>query len=769
MSELEYPNELLQAKLARQQQHLLLLHDVVLACRGGTEPRQVFQAIYNRLVQVLPLDAFYVALCENDTAQEYRFVLFIDEGRRYEPSDSRVGGLTGYLLEYKRPLLFRDLHHEYKQLGLPNPQMFGQDQKRSRAWIGVPILIGPAAVGVLSVQSYQPDVYDQGDLQLLVALGDLAAIAIENAMLYQAQHERSQSLEAHVIARSAELDSLSAIAISFSQGQPLEVLLDQVLEHVVQLLELEGGAIFILESAVLRRVAWRSARGFPEPPAWLPVDGTAPEALALRTNQFSEEIWADQLALVQPLRVHDRTVGVLTLHGAPRGWNEHERMLLEAASHQLAIGVDNAQLYATAHANAQLARRHAEKLTLVHRISRLVSSSLDPQQVLGIAAEQLVNLFGVDHCAIVLYQRAGWHGRIAAEYPALGSLHHAIDFDNVEDFQADLQYLGQPIYIADILQDRRTQPISELALRLGVRSTLIVPLISHGRAIGAIGLNSRSLNHQFAPEDWDVCQTIAAQVAIALENARLFQLGVTRVEQEMEIARSIQANLFPRSLPQIPGASLAARCIPARQTGGDFYDVLPLGADRFGISIGDVSGKGMPAAMLMAVARSIVRSEALDHTSPEDVVSQANTLIAQDVPPNSYVALCYAIYDAQQRTLELTLAGQMTPLVRRGASAFTFADAASDLPLGMLPTTQYRATCMQLMVGDTVVFYTDGLVEAFSPDRKMFGFERLQDTLAACTDATADEIMDHLLTTVGGWQSDAGRHDDLTILILQLT
>lgn len=930
--------EHLQAELLRQQRHTALLRDIALACRGGTEPLRVFETIYERVRQVLPADVFYVALCDSNNTGFYRFALFVDGGERYDLPDWRVGGLTGHIMAQKTPLLFRDLHAEYRQQQTPAPESFGNLQKRSRAWMGVPILVGREAIGVLSVQSYTAGVYDETDLQLLRALADLAALAIENAMLYEAQEQLSQSLADRVTARSEELAVLTSIAIRFSQGQPIEALLDTVLERVLWLLGLHGGAIYLHQRrTTLQRVACRGDEG-QALAEWLSTDGDSREARALHNGALTHELTGEQMIVTLPLRVFGRTIGVMTLQGPARALSEHERTLLEAASYQIAVGienaqlleqqqrqiaqlealatiaaassatlepraileraytilqpllpfdgflaatcdsqrrtltqgvvwsgangaqpiealdvlpasriarlitvgrpllirhidplhtelpplesweqgalswlgvplfgrngtpigvlaimsrrpdalerrdqqflsavahqlaldVENAQLFQSARTSAAIAEQRAENLALVHSISRLVNSSLDPQKVLGIATEQLAQLFDVDHCGIVIYGSTGWVGEIVAEYPALGALHQPVAFTNVEDFRDDMRYLGQPIYIGDVASDPRTRPVREMMARLGMRSMLIVPLISRGRAVGAIGLNCRQRQRTFPPEAIELSRTIAAQVASALENARLYHLSVTRIEQEMEIARSIQANLFPATLPAIPGATLAARCVPARETGGDFFDVLPLGHDRFGLSIGDVSGKSLPAAMLMAVARSIVRSEALDHALPEDVMCQANMLIAQDVPPDTYVALCYAVYDARERALELALGGQLTPLLRRADGTVTFLDVVGELPLGIVPDVRYNTTRLQLEPGDTVLFYTDGLVEAFSPQGELFGFRRLKQAFAQWGDQPADEIAARLLQTVEEWHGDRERHDDVTVVVLHV-
>lgn len=944
--ELERELEHLQAELRRRERTIALLRDVALASRGAADPRTVFDAIYTQLAGVLEFDSFFVALCEHEGAEQYRINFLVDEGQRAELPDLRVGGLTGYLLKHKQPMLFGDLQAEWQPRGLPQPLSYGNAQRRSSSWIGVPLLVGREAVGAMSISSYQKGVFDDDDLQLLSALGDFAAIAIENAMLYQAQDELSRSLAARVAARSEELAVLTSIAISSSQGRPLNELLDEVLERVLWLLGMDAGAIWLPERrGSLHRAAMRSEAqdptavpGRPEvlPGEWSSSEGTSPEAVAFRSGFPVQREEDEQLTLAVPLRSHGQTAGVMTLSGVPRDLTQHERSLLEAAGYQIAVGienarllrdrerqiarlealnsiaavtsatldlrpmlgkvaevlrtllpvdgllagaydhargvlssgisfdgderslidrrelsangrlayvlrerrpvllrhtdplhqsiaprrpweaaalswmgvpleardgrpigvlavqsrrpdayderdlgfleavghqlaldVENAQLYAAARDSAAVAEHRADNLQLLHRIARLVNSSLDPQVVLGIAVEQLTRVFGVDHCAIAVYDRPGWSGQVVAEYPPIGARGRRIAFENVDDFADDLQDFGQPIWITDPLHDPRMRPARDLLRKFAIRSMLVAPLMSRGKAIGAISLNNLSAERVFTIEDGDLVRTIAAQVAGALENARLFQLSVTRVEQEMEIAHRMQAHLFPRELPEIANARLAARCVPARETGGDFYDVLSLGDGRFGIMVGDVSGKSLPAAMTMAVARSTVRSEAFNHALPEEVVDESNQLLIHDVLPDTFVALCYAVYHAGARILDLALAGQLTPLLRRRDGSVDFVPAGGSYPLGIVQDASYSAARVRLEPGDSVLLYTDGLVEAFSPERELWGFDRLRQTFAELGGRAAPEVVGALYAAVEAWQDGAERHDDITAVVLQ--
>ena len=775
----------LRAEVARLERNIGLLREVALVSRGGVDLTDTFQAIYERLEGILHIDAFFVAMCDRPDSREYHFALFVDEGQRFEAPDRRVGGLAGWILDLKQPRLFRDLHAE-RDASVPMPEQFGST-RRSRSWMGVPMMIGRESVGVISVQSYEPNVYDERDLQLVELLADLAAVAIENALLYRTQDELSQSLALRVAARSEELAVLTAIASGLSRGQYNEELLTEAIERILWLLNFHAGAVWLDEPRTgLRRVASIAGDGRagqredtdeadPDPFTLRAIEERRPIMQpAVRSYESGSGRYAfatldeDESVFAVPLQAHGRVAGALTLYGkAGRELDAHELSLLEAASRQIGIGVESARLYRDARATAEIAQQRAHNLALVHIISRLVSSSLDPGQVVQVTAEQMVQLFGVDHCAIMLFDSLGTYGQVVAEYPPLGTVGTRGNFVP-GDFLETEPGRGEPQFVTDIANDRRVRSIRASAVRLGVQALLLVPLISRGQSIGTISLNMIHKTRTFADEEREICRTIAAQVAIALENARLYQVAITRVEQEMEIARSIQANLFPQSLPGIPSASLAGRCLPALETGGDFYDVIPLGGERFGFSIGDVSGKSLPAAMLMAVARSIVRSEAIDHGQPEQVVTEANRLVVQDVPPNTFVALCYAVYEADTRTLVLANAGQITPFMRHADGRVEWLPVISNLPVGLVPDLEYSSTNVGLAPGDSVLFLTDGLVEAFSADGSMFGFDRLAEIFGRHGHLPADEVVSKLLDTVCEWQGNENRHDDMTAIVLQV-
>jgi phosphoserine phosphatase RsbU/P len=312
-----------------------------------------------------------------------------------------------------------------------------------------------------------------------------------------------------------------------------------------------------------------------------------------------------------------------------------------------------------------------------------------------------------------------------------------------------------------------------------IRSWLGVPLIARGRVLGVLNIDSRlprDLVAQaatiparlFTERDIEVARTFANHAALALENAQLYQESVTRVEQELEIARRIQSNLFPRELPAVRGLELAARCLPARETGGDFYDLIDLGA-RVGVVVGDVSGKSLPAAMLMAVARSTARSEARNHETPWVVLTETNRWLVDDVPHNSFVALSYALIDVDRGRLVLASAGQLTPLLRHTDGTTSFIDSPQSLPLGLSDQAEFGQTEITIGPGDTIVFYTDGIVEAHDQCRELFGFERLERLLQAWGHLPPLALIDRIVAEVHAFSEGMPTHDDMTLVVVRVS
>ncbi len=300
---------------------------------------------------------------------------------------------------------------------------------------------------------------------------------------------------------------------------------------------------------------------------------------------------------------------------------------------------------------------------------------------------------------------------------------------------------------------------------------LVVPLVGQGELIGLLHLGPRLSGQGYSADDRALLTSLAAQAAPALRVAEMVHEHQTeaqereRIDQELRVARLIQQTLLPRAVPELPGWRLAAYYRPARAVGGDFYDFLDLPDGRLGIVIGDATSKGVPAALVMATTRSVLRATALRVVSPGHVLQEANELLCPDMPPKMFVTCLYAVLDPADGRLSYANAGHHLPH-RRQAGGVTELRAIG-MPLGLMPEMRYDEQAITLAPGDSVLFYSDGLVEAHNPRREMFGLSRLRRLMAnylADDEALIDHLMEEFTQFAG---ADSELEDDITLVTLQ--
>lgn len=300
--------------------------------------------------------------------------------------------------------------------------------------------------------------------------------------------------------------------------------------------------------------------------------------------------------------------------------------------------------------------------------------------------------------------------------------------------------------------------------------SLVIPLVSQGELVGLLNLGPRLSQQDYSTDDRRLLDNLATQAAPALRVAQLVReqqaqaRARERVDQELRVARLIQQTLLPRDLPALPGWQLAAYYQPARAVGGDFYDFLYFEDGRLGIVIGDVTDKGVPAALVMATTRSILRSAAHSELPPGAVLERTNELLHLDIPPKMFVTCLYAILDPSTGRLTYANAGHDLPYQRHGDSVCEL--RATGMPLGLMPGMHYEEKETILSPGDNILFYSDGLVEAHNPEREMFGFPHLAHLVETyATDTPLIEVLLNELTAFAG--SDWEQEDDVTLVTLQ--
>ncbi|MGH3367050.1 MAG: ATP-binding SpoIIE family protein phosphatase [Nocardioidaceae bacterium] len=299
---------------------------------------------------------------------------------------------------------------------------------------------------------------------------------------------------------------------------------------------------------------------------------------------------------------------------------------------------------------------------------------------------------------------------------------------------------------------------------------LVVPLVSQGELIGVLNLGPRRSEQEYSTDDRKLLDNLAAQAAPALRVGQLVREQEAeartreRFEAELEVARLIQQNFLPKQLPDLPGWQVAAYYRPAREVGGDFYDVIPLTEGRVGFVVGDVTDKGVPAALVMAATRSVLRASAQRLVDPSEVLERINEHLCPDMPPNMFVTCLYGVLETETGRFRFANAGHDLPFVKTRDGSVEL--RARGMPLGLMTGMHYEETQTVLEPGESLLLHSDGVVEAHNQNREMFGFPRLLDAVARYPGGA--ELIDRVLTDLHAHTGpDAEQEDDITMVTLQ--
>ncbi len=410
----------------------------------------------------------------------------------------------------------------------------------------------------------------------------------------------------------------------------------------------------------------------------------------------------------------------------------------------------------------------SDRLALLYRVSQTFSSSLDLSEVLNRVMDEVVAATRAERGFVVLRQADGSFRFAAAR---------GLDQQTVEgpEFQISRGIVdrvaaeGKPLLTSDAQQDQWLASRASVRI-LGVRAILCVPLELKGRVEGVIYVDSRLQTGVFSPEDLDMLQGIAASAAIAIENARLYQVAVEkgRMERELQVAREVQSSLLPQGVPTLPGWEFATWWQPAREVSGDFFDFVNFQDGAAGVVIGDVTDKGMPAALFMASARSVVRANVAASDAPGAALERANTVLCSEAPNGMFVTLLL-LHLSDDGRIRYANAGNQRPLLYRGASDDFIDLGAPGFPLGIDSLVPYSSAEERLASGDFLLLYTDGLTDANNSRFAFFGRERLLATLREARRLPAPEMRARLRLAVEEFIGATPPYDDVTFVLARRT
>lgn len=411
----------------------------------------------------------------------------------------------------------------------------------------------------------------------------------------------------------------------------------------------------------------------------------------------------------------------------------------------------------------------AQSIALLYEISHELTSILDREELLRRIAERVKKIVDYHVFAVMLWNESTQMLESVFSQRYENALPSRFQMPLHQGITGTAAAERRTIRVVDVRLDPRYVSCGE---EVEVRSELVVPLLLRDRLVGVLDLESTK-PHAFSAEHERLLNILGSYIAVALENSRLFEdarENQTRLLNDLETAREIQRQLLPSGAKEIPGLDVATAYVPARELGGDFYDLLPYGVGRLAIANGDVSGKGTAAALYGSLAIGILRELVHDNeASPSEMLAQLNSRLLAARLDARFIAMQFAVYDAALRELTIANAGGTLPLLIRNREVTEI--NVGGMPLGLLPEAEYDEVTLSLLTGDVVVFASDGIHESMNKEQEEYGVDRLKELLSTVSSADPGYKVAQRIVKATDEHTGAGRtpHDDRTLLILRVT
>jgi sigma-B regulation protein RsbU (phosphoserine phosphatase) len=461
--------------------------------------------------------------------------------------------------------------------------------------------------------------------------------------------------------------------------------------------------------------------------------------------------------LAVPLIVKNQVIGVIDLESPlPDHFTEEHKSLLTLIASRMAVGIENARLYTRA-------TRQARTLLLLNEIARELTSILNLDEVLKRVGELLQRLIDYQMFSILLLDAAGetLQHRFSLRFQENIHLKHDIPLGKgVVGYAAQSR---EAVLVKDVKKDARyieTNPET--------RSELAVPLIYKDKVIGVLDLEHTRRGF-FTEDHQRTITTLAAQIAIAIENARLYEeiaRQERRLERDMSLARELQFRLLPQSRPKLANLDIAAKFSPARAIGGDLYDFINYSQSRMALVIGDVSGKGAPAAIYAALVSGIIRSHAPIEPGPAEMLAAVNYSLAERRIEAQFVSVIYAVWDDVSRTLQVANSGLPRPVYCHNGK--TQLIEATGLPLGLFDDADYDEFTFQAKDDDVFVFFSDGILDATNKAGELFGRTRLEKIIAEQCTNSAEAMVKAIFKAAAEHSRGVETFDDETVVAIKV-
>ena len=697
-------------------------------------------------------------------------------------SGKRSVGLTGYTLPLDDPegiipwvaregqlVLANNVKKDKRYRASPQPP----DDTKSE--LSVPLLYDHKVVGVLDIQSNKYNAFTEDDQRMFEAVADNIATAIHNADLYRTEQWRRQVV-----------DGLREVAGLISAEADLDDVLDAILSELDRNLSVDISAIWLLDDDELYLAASHNSdeahleKTLYDSPESYEALMRAVHSDGPQVRKPTDPIWVSGLAadfdqhysaLAVPLRLGDQPLGVITLaHGASGKYGHEAQAMTTTFASYAAVAIENARLY-------DAAQEQAYASAALLQVAQAIVSLSDLDEILGTIIRILPILVGVERAALYQWDTEKELFRPSQEY-GLG--------DEDENGFWERSFAPGEFSFLDACRDATGLLACQLDgggglnkwlsidpdqnVNLGTPGALLfaIPIAVKDDLYGVMMIEEAAGGLRFRSRRLEIITGIAQQAALAIQNDLLQKEMFVRerLETEVQLARQIQQTFIPESLPQFSDWELAARWKTARQVGGDFYDVFELPNNKLGLFIADVADKGVPAALFMALTRTLVRAAVIETDSPAEAMKRVNDLLVPDTRQGMFVTAVYAVLDMENSELTYVNAGHNPPLwVKRDGRIERLTRTA--IALGVVIGEPVEQRTIRLEAGDNFLLYTDGLTESFNAENEFFGEPRLLDAIASNDCASASNLLDVVENSLLNFVQDMPPADDLTMLVLR--
>lgn len=581
---------------------------------------------------------------------------------------------------------------------------------------------------------------------------------------------------------------LNQIGETLNQASDVRTALQSTLPLVVELMGLETGWVFLadpMDDDLNWGQGFQLAAHYKLPPAldldqrsvWRANCDCQGLCMKDKMKKAYNEVRCSRLAAATgdrrrlavhasaPLNVGDRTLGILNV--AAENWAEFSPQslaLLTNVGSQMGAALERARLF------DMLRDQRIDEQAALLELSRQLLASRSLQELMSFIVEKVRSLIDADACSLIL---AGSDPAWLEFRAASGWKHDPVAAgrcvpDDEHSGPGRVMRTQEPLIVEDMQKHDPTPWTPKWLHSEGFRGHAVLPLVVDDRSIGTMAIDFREAR-VLSEDELRLVQLMANQAAIAIETARLSheEFERQRLEEELSVGRQIQLSLLPREHPSLPGWQFAAVNQVARQVGGDFYDFfkLPGEGDRLGMVIADVSDKGVPAALFMALSRTMIRSTALSGRSPSQALLRANELILNDSRTDLFVSAFYAVLEAHSGRIRYACAGHNRPLCLRARQGKVETVEARGTILGAFEGIAMEEREMTLQPDDVMVLYTDGVTEALDRHGRFFGETRLRNVLREQGGADADTVLHAVLESVESFTGAVPRTDDITMVV----